>query len=154
MQFAARAEGGRVLHHAAQHSPDLLAKAYQTGAGLPRKVAIIHGRLQPMLSLELFRVGIAKFRDEVFLVSSLPPGLGDLSSDGSCGSAELVRKGVLLLRRETLGLEEDLARELPLLSIDDEIPEAPRVRKVCCAHAFPDTVLRSVLSPWVLVADH
>jgi len=76
------AEGIGFLYHASQHASYFRQVGYQSVPLLVIYVRTVAGRIDPMLSFLLLSVGVGQFADEMLLVPSFRPCLGDLCPYG------------------------------------------------------------------------
>src|SRR4030065_459864 len=87
--------------------------------------------LDPSLSFACFAFGIAQLRDEGSLVTTLPPGLGDVGRDGTRRPTDLVGQAIALFHWKALGHFKDchpgIHRVLPnpQIAIALDLPSLP-----------------------------
>src|SRR5262249_32181158 len=99
-----------------------------------------------MLRLQLFTVCIREFADEMALVISSGPGLGDLCANGTGGAPELIGQRVHFVAGKAFGHLEDTTLQLARLLIHDQILKTPRIRMTHQLHKELNTLLTSFVS--------
>ncbi len=125
------------MFHRAQHAADLGAQAQKYVALRSVEVSAVSGCFDPVLGFLLLGVGVAQLTYEMSLVVPLGPRFGNLRTDGTRRTSDLIRKRVPFLRRKTLRHFEDLERKFSLTLVNDQISKPFRKwQRTLLTHGF------------------